>query len=371
MFIKQLWNIDKMKSVKTIIIGAGLSGLYAAYLLSQRDSDFLILEARDRIGGRVLGMEHCGLVADMGPSWFWPNFHPKISKLINDFSLSAYKQYENGLGRIQSHTGQVKTVKGFTNEPASWRISGGVDALISQLLNSIPAENIMLEHPVCKIEKKTSELLVGVGDLEEEPDPLFTAKHVILALPPRLAASTILFTPDLSFKLAQEMLKTGTWMAGHAKFCVVYDEPFWRNNGLSGQAFSHCGPIGEIHDGSNGDQPPYGLTGFLGVPAVRRSKEAELKNVMLSQLEHMFGEPAANPAAFFYKDWARDIYTATEYDQRPMLEHPSYSPPAGKISIWDNSIGFAGTETADEHGGYMEGAIIAAERAVENIQNDS
>jgi monoamine oxidase len=50
-----------------------------------------------------------------------------------------------------------------------------------------------------------------------------------------------------------------------------------------------------------------------------------------------------------------------------MTYHPLYSPPAGKISIWDDSVLFAGTETAQEHGGYMEGAIIAAERAVMNI----
>ncbi len=88
--------------VKTIIIGAGLSGLYSAFLLSHRNREFLVLEARNRIGGRVLGLEHEGLVCDMGPSWLWPDIHPKITGLINVFGLSAYKQYENGLGRIQS-----------------------------------------------------------------------------------------------------------------------------------------------------------------------------------------------------------------------------------------------------------------------------
>ncbi|BHH82746.1 flavin monoamine oxidase family protein [Desulforhopalus sp. 52FAK] len=356
-----------MKSAKTVIIGAGLSGLYSAFLLSQRNREFLILEARNRIGGRILGLEHEGLVSDMGPSWFWPDIHPKITGLINGFGLTAYKQYENGLGRIQTHDGQVNTVRGLNNEPVCWRIFGGVDGLLSRLLSSIPAKNIRLDHPVCRIEKTRSGLQVAVGDIEKEPDTFFDAKHVILALPPRLAASTILFTPDLSFELAQEMLKTGTWMAGQAKFCAVYDKPFWRSHGLSGQAFSHCGPIGEIHDGSNHDQPPYGLTGFLGVPAIRRNNKEELNNMMLRQLELIFGEPAAHPAAFFYKDWARERYTATEYDQPSMLEHPAYSPPAGKISIWDNSVRFAGTETADEHGGYMEGAIIAAERATLNI----
>lgn len=66
-------------------------------------------------------------------------------------------------------------------------------------------------------------------------------------------------------------------------------------------------------------------------------------------------------------DWAKERYTATDYDQPPMLEHPLYSAPTGKIAIWNDSVRFAETETAEEYCGYMEGAIIAAERAVMNI----
>jgi monoamine oxidase len=50
-----------------------------------------------------------------------------------------------------------------------------------------------------------------------------------------------------------------------------------------------------------------------------------------------------------------------------MYQHPYYHPPAGHTSIWDGTIQFAGTETADEHGGYLEGALNAAERAVMNL----
>ncbi|MGD9162013.1 MAG: FAD-dependent oxidoreductase [Desulfobacteraceae bacterium] len=356
-----------MESVETIIIGAGLSGIYAAFLLSQKNREYLILEARGRTGGRIHGSEHEGLVSDMGPSWYWPDIHPKITGLINDLGLSGYRQYESGLGRFQYNTGQISTVRGYNNEPPSWRISGGITNLLSRLLDNIPGKSIRMKHPVCRIEKTPSGVLVGVGDLENEPVSLFYAKRVILALPPRLAAFTILFTPGLSFELTQEMLKTGTWMAGQAKFCALYNEPFWRSHGLSGQAFSQYGPIGEIHDGSNDGRAPYGLMGFLGLPAVGRSNNRELKDSMLGQLGLLYGEPAADPAAFFYIDWAKERYTATDYDQPPMLEHPLYSPPAGKISIWDDSVRFAGTETAEEHGGYMEGAVIAAERAVMNI----
>jgi monoamine oxidase len=186
-------------------------------------------------------------------------------------------------------------------------------------------------------------------------------------LPPRLAAATIWFEPELSYDLAQAMLKIGTWMAGQAKFYALYDEPFWRRSSLSGEAFSQRGPISEFHDGSNGSGKPYGLTGFLGVPAVQRSRPRRLAEAMLYQLAEVFGPPAARPTAFFYRDWARERFTATEYDQPPMREHPLYAPPAGRTAIWDGALRFAGTETAEEQGGYLEGALSAAERAVAGL----
>ena len=243
-----------------------------------------------------------------------------------------------------------------------------MNALMAALLEKIPEETIRCDHPVCHIERTAGGALVSVGRLEEAPREQFSAGKVILALPPRLAAATILFTPELSHELTQAMLKTGTWMAGQAKFCAFYAEPFWRRKGFSGQAFSECGPIGEIHDGSANGHGPFGLTGFLGAPAVQRSQHRHLKASMLAQLESIFGVPAAEPEVFFYQDWAREEFTATQFDQPPMYEHPLYQPPAGRTAIWDDTIHFAGTETTEQHGGYLEGALIAARRAATACQ---
>jgi hypothetical protein len=164
-------------------------------------------------------------------------------------------------------------------------------ALITKLCENIPENGIRLNHPVCKIEKKFAGALVSVGELEKEPWTRFSTNKVILALPPRLAAATILFNPDLSHNFTQAMLKIGTWMAGQAKFCALYKEPFWRKTGLSGQAFSQIGPLGEIHDGSNNGQGPYGLTGFVGIPAVQRNHQQLLTEAILSQLAIIYGKP--------------------------------------------------------------------------------
>ena len=355
------------ENVDILIIGGGLSGMYAAYLLSQQNISFVVLEARARLGGRILSTEYEGLFSDLGPSWYWPEINHKIVGLMHTLGLTGYRQYEKGLGRFQHSNGLVQTVRGYTMSPDSWRISGGMTALVTGLSTRLPKNVIRLNHPVCGIDKISGGALVSVGELEREPWLQFGAGKVILALPPRLAAATILFSPDLPHNLTQAMLKTGTWMAGQAKFCALYNEPFWREMGLSGQAFSQRGPLGEIHDGSSESHGPYGLTGFVGLPAVQRHHEQSLTEAILSQLATLFGNPAEKPVNLCYQDWAREPFTATRFDQPPMSEHPIYQPPAGQTSIWDGVIHFAGTETADQYGGYVEGALISAERAVMNI----
>lgn len=356
-----------VETIDTVIIGAGLSGIYAASLLSHQKRSFVVLEARNRIGGRILCPSHQGYTCDLGPSWYWPEIHPRMATLIDALGLRGYRQFEEGLGRFQRGNGEVHTVRGYVTQPHSWRLAGGMMSLVAKLKEHVPDEAVRLNHQVCHIERRSDGVLVEVGELEQAPWARFLARNVILALPPRLTAATILFTPELSDQLTQAMLKTGTWMAGQAKFFVLYEAPFWRRSGLSGQAFSERGPLGEIHDGSNDGTAPYGLTGFLGFPAVQRNQQPYLNGAILSQLTALFGQAAAAPVNLFYQDWARERFTATEFDQPPMLEHPLYQPPAGRTAIWDGSILFAGTETSEDHGGYLEGALCAAERAVTNL----
>jgi monoamine oxidase len=352
-----------VETVDTIIVGGGLSGIYAAYLLSLRNHSFVVLEARDRLGGRILCPEHHGFFPDLGPSWYWPEIHPKMARLVQALGLKGFRQFEEGRGRFQDSVGTVRTVTGYTMEPPSWRLIGGMMTIVRKLCEDIPEDAVRLGHPVCKIERQGDDAIVSVGELEKEPRTRFRTNRVILALPPRLAALTILFEPDLSHELTQAMLKIGTWMAAQAKFYALYQKPFWRESGLSGEAFSERGPLCEIHDGSNNGRDVYGLTGFVGIPAVHRYQQQLLIEATLSQLATIYGNPAAQPMAVFYQDWARERFTATPYDQPPMVEHPLYHPPAGRTSIWDNIVHFAGTETSSQHGGYLEGALIAAERA--------
>ena len=352
------------EKVDIVIIGGGLSGIYAAALLVEKKKTLALLEARSRVGGRILSPEHEGFFADLGPSWYWPLINPRVSALIETLGLKGYPQFETGLGRFQARDGHAETIEGYPMDPPGWRIDGGMISLVKGLCEQIPKDVIRLNHPVCEIERLDKGVRVTVGRLDEEPKCRITASGVILALPPRLAAGSILFAPDLSYDLTQAMLKASTWMAGHAKFFALYEKADWRNLGLSGQGFSLHGPLSEIHDASGEAARPYGLTGFVGIPALRRKNKDAIIQAILAQLTLLYGPEAGHPDKIYYQDWAKEEFTATDYDQRSAHNHPEFHPPLGKTSIWDGTFHFAGTETADHLGGYLEGALASAERAV-------
>ena len=158
-------------------------------------------------------------------------------------------------------------------------------------------------------------------------------------------------------------------MAGQAKVLVLYDTPFWRLQGLSGDAMSRRGPLQEIHDASTPEGGLYALFGFVGVPVVhRRTNEVELKSAVLQQLSHLFGEQAARPREILLKDWALDPFTATEQDHQPVLAHPDNDPGELVEPALHQRLLWSGTETASmgsDNNGYLEGALESSERTLQ------
>ncbi|WP_420584016.1 flavin monoamine oxidase family protein [Ruegeria sp.] len=348
---------------ETLIIGAGLSGLYLATQLAAQGRDFLLVEARDRTGGRILTERQGDGYFDLGPAWFWPG-QPRIAALIDQLGLDWFEQYSEGALSFEDQTGRVERGRGFASMQGSYRLKGGLGALTEALAASLPKGRLYLCTPIETL-KRTADGIIA----STRSGQTFHAKQSVLALPPRVA-SRIAFSPDLPQETRNAMTGIATWMAGHAKAIATYDTPFWRDAGLSGDAMSRRGPMVEIHDASPQQGGPYALFGFIGVPPQARQDEQLLRQAVLDQLTRLFGPRAAEPKSLFIKDWAFDPYTSTEADQQPLFSHPAYGLPHSMAHIWDGQLIFAGTEVASEFGGYVEGALEAAETALPRIAKE-
>lgn len=92
--------------------------------------------------------------------------------------------------------------------------------------------------------------------------------------------------------------------AAHAKVLAVYNKPFWREAGLSGDGVSQTGPLGEIHDASPQSGSSGALFGFASIPPSTRANQGyDLGRASVEQLAAMFGPEAAKPRNVFLKDW--------------------------------------------------------------------
>ena len=357
---------------EVLIVGGGLSGLYAAYRLAQQDVEFQLLEARDRLGGRICGAAYPGdarpALYDLGPAWVWPDFQPRIARLIRELDLSVFEQFLHGDMLHEQAAGDLVTrSSGPSPMRGSYRVSGGTQALVTALTERLPANHVRLSSPLHRLRQRDGRIEAHRGDGSAAA---VLASRVLLALPPRLIAGTMAFEPPLPEPLRRELVSAPTWMAGHAKIVALYDRPFWREQGLSGEAFSRRGPMTEIHDASPVHGGPFALFGFVGhAPGERRSiGEAALLSTALAQLQRLFGAPAATPLATFVKDWARDPYTATELDLAPLGHHPEYGPPQQAIGSWSGQLHLAGSEFAAAHGGYLEGALEAVDGILQTLR---
>ncbi len=340
------------------IIGGGLSGLALADHLFRAGLDFQLFEARARLGGRIAVMDVPGGRIDLGPSWIWPG-QPRVLALIERLGLQVFPQYATGDLSFEDASGRVHRGMGFASMEGSYRLAGGMAGLIEGLAARLPAERIHLSRRVDGIGRD--------GGIHLADGDRWMARHIVLALPPRLAAG-LRFEPALSLAEMRGLEAIPTWMGAHAKFVAVYDAPFWRDAGLSGDAMSRRGPLAEIHDASGPEGSPAALFGFLGVRASQRAgSEIGIEAAALKQLETLFGDRAAAPVATGFKDWAFDPDTAAIADRVPPSGHPDYGLPPVLDGLWDGRLHVASTETAPEMGGLIEGALAAAERTARRI----
>lgn len=238
----------------------------------------------------------------------------------------------------------------------SRRIQGGINQLVDEIAGQIDTSHCFLGHVATGLSLDGDVVTVDIN--RPSGHTRARAKHVALAIPPRIAAG-LKYSPELPAEVMQALAATSTWMAAHAKFFAIYDEPFWRSEGLCGTALSQSGPLAEIHDASPVAANSFSLFGFSGLdPGSRASLgRAEFIKQATAQLATLFGDQANSPKAVYFQDWSSERFTASVADREPQFRHPQYGLNPHMGGGWDGKLSFISTESSFSNGGLIEGAL--------------
>lgn len=187
----------------------------------------------------------------------------------------------------------------------------------------------------------------------------------IVALPPALAGR-IAYDPPLPAR--RDLLSQRMPHGAVVKFAAVYDEPFWRRQGLNGQAASDAGPVAVTFDGSPPGGDPGILVGYVnGRHAVELGEVSPVqrRNAVLGCLRRFFGGRASVPIEYLDLDWNAEEWTRGCYGGNASPGALTAYGPALRAPV--GPLNWAGSETAREWVGYMEGAIEVGERAAREV----
>lgn len=342
---------DERLTADVVVVGAGPAGVRAAGLLHAAGRSVVVLEARDRVGGRLLSVRSGEHRFDLGATWFWPN-ERRVTALVAELNLDVFPQHLDGDMMYQPATGPQR-IEGNQLDVPSGRFRGGAQSLPEALARLLPDGVVRLGEPVRSIRR--------VGDrVEVDTDrSQWTTEQVVLAVPPATAVASI-DIGRLDAPVGAVAAVTPVWMGGTVKVVASYERAFWRDAGLAGSAFSHVGPLREIHDMSGNGGTPAALFGFAqpepGAPPPGR-------DAVIDQFATLFGPPAASPTALWIHDWRHESFTVAP-ETLGLTDYRTYGHEAFQQPSLDGRLHWASTETAPDAPGHIEGALAAAERAV-------
>ncbi len=238
------------------------------------------------------------------------------------------------------------------------RFSGG-SQLIAQRVAELLHKPVQFNAPVRAIRDRGDFVVV------ETDTAKFNAGRVIVALAPTLCGR-IAFDPPLPAR--RDQLTQRVPQGSIIKVEAVYDAPFWRDAGLTGQAVSDVGPVAATFDNTPDDGAPGVIMGFIGGDDARLwglKSRAERSAAVLDLFSRIFGPQAANATDYIEHDWSEDPWTrGCPVGFMPpgvlSLYGPSLREPIGRIH-------WAGTETAEVWNGYMDGAVTSGQRAAQEV----
>jgi monoamine oxidase len=238
------------------------------------------------------------------------------------------------------------------------RFVGGTQLIPIRMAQKL-GKSVVLHSPVRKITYKGKYVRVESDRVNA------VAQRVIVAIPPALAAR-LRYNPPLP--AIRDQLSQRMPMGSVMKVQCVYDKPFWRDDGWSGQVVSDVGPGQVTFDNTPPSGAPGILMAFVEASASRQLNSistAEMRDKIADNFSKYYGDQAKNPIAFYEKRWDNDpwhrgcpvAYTAPGV----LLDYgKAIRDPVDKIH-------WAGTETATYWNGYMDGAVRSGERASDEV----
>jgi monoamine oxidase len=443
---------QQTRDADLVVIGAGLAGLSAARAVAAAGASVVVVEARERVGGRVLNEEiGAGNVVEVGAQWIGPT-QERLAALARDLAVETFPTYADGEnvieygGRLRRYRGAIPRInplvlvdveraqrrlnrlarrvpleapweapnaatldgqttatwlrRNLATKPgrmllelgieAVWaaqpedmsllhvlfyihsagslemlfdteggaqqdRFVGGSQRIPIQMAQELGREQLILGAPVRMIRRGEHGVTV------EADGAAVRARRAVVAVAPTLAGRIAYDPPLPGFRdqLTQRM-PLGTV----AKCMAVYDEPFWRAEGLSGQGTSDTGPVKLTFDNSPPDGSPGVLLGFLEGRQARelgRLPAEERRVAVVDCFTRLFGSRASRPATYMERPWDEEEWSRGCYGcHMPTGAWTNYGralrEPIGPLH-------WAGAEYATVWNGYMDGAVRSGETA--------
>jgi putrescine oxidase len=439
-----------------VIIGAGAAGLTAANDLKKAGLSVAVLEARDRVGGRLWTDVIDGAMLEIGGQWVSPD-QDALKETLAELGLETYQRYREGEsvyinkeGALTRFTGEIFPVAPDT-EREIVRLIEKLDAMVAEVDPEAPWEHpdaealdrvsfeAWLEDQTQDQEARDNIALFIAGAMLTKPAYAFSAlqallmaasagsfshlvdadyildervvgglQQVPLLLAERLGEDVFLEQPVTEVKTSEDgvTVVTDNGMVVRARYVIlahapilypwiefdpplprlkqqlhqhismgfvikvhaVYDRPFWREQGLSGTAFSPYELSHEAYDNTNHGDERGTLVGFVSdrdADDLFRVSAEERKARILESLSHYFGPEAKDPIVYYESDWGAEEWTrgayAASFDLGGLHRYGAdLRTPVGRIHFACSDMAGAGYQ-------HVDGAIRMGHLVADNI----